>query len=162
MAVREGIREMAKRAQGLAKRVRNMKDDAEEKMEVAMSAVATVGTAGGLAVLRARLNDPATDEDPLALGGVPMDLVGGIVMHGISAFGGFGKYSAVGAAIGNGMLSSWAVVKGLELGEEMRIEAAKTGTRGVMTQGAAVPPLPHPGVAMPRASTMQQPQHVQG
>lgn len=155
MAERSGILAMAKRARALQSRVENMKEDAERKAEVALSAVATIGTAGGIAVLRARLNDPSTDEDPLALSGVPMDLVGGIVMHGIAAFDGFGKYSNVGHAVGNGLISSWAVVKGLELGEEMRQEAETSGTRGHIASARNRIPL-QPRNVIPKASDIRQ------
>ncbi len=148
----ETKREALEYAGRLKGQMQRIKLRAKDQMENALTTAATVGTGLALGYARGRMSEGRDDDFEVA--GVPIDVLAGVSMLGLSYFGAFGQYEKVGLAVGNGALTSYAVLKGVELGH-----TAKTGTdkvSGRRTQqvgpGVRVPPAAaHPAHAAAQA-----------
>jgi hypothetical protein len=109
----------------LQARLKNVKEKAIESVATVTGAVESSGTAFALAYARARYSDPG--DDVLEAFGLPLDLLAGLGLVGLSLWGKVGRYDSDLRNIGYGALCSYTTTKGAELGREAKTTAATSG-----------------------------------
>jgi len=113
--------------------VKNMKERSDEAVSNAVTSAVTVAAAGGMAYANVRFGD----DDRLKVAGIDADLAGGLLFHALG-FAGLGQArsgraqmgSAVMHALGNGLLSCYAVNKAMEIAVNAGYQGAGTGAAG--------------------------------
>lgn len=130
-----------------------LRGHAERVAGEAIRTGALVLSTGGMAYANGRWSQPGTQ--CVEVGGVPVDLAGGIGLTALSLAGLFGRFGEITASVGGGMLSAYAARMGTQWGANAKIAAAAgtpaiaapTATSGKF--GVGSPPL-YPAVDAPR------------
>ena len=126
-------REMVERAKS---KMATMREHSEEVIGEAIAATEVATTALAFGYANARYGEGGE----LKIAGMPIDLLVGVSLHGISFLGGLGKYSEHGHNIGSGGMAAYAFRTGSQLGRDAREgRGAAPGTR---TAGYFQPPQP--------------------
>jgi hypothetical protein len=124
-----------------------VREQAEKMMGVAISTAETAGTASVLAYMRGRYPSEIEKTDSktgvktkeltkdLLVAGIPVSLLVGIGGHVAGFTGMLGKYSEHGHAIGTGGLTEYAVSTLWKIGDDARVEAAKSSKGGSAVKG---------------------------
>ena len=100
-----------------------------------------VGAAGAMAYVNARYSDPS--KSAYEVMGVPADLLGGMLLTGLSLVGFLGRFDEHGSNIGSGLLATYAVRMGQTWGANAKVAAAggaSTAAKGLFAAGAPLYP----------------------
>lgn len=126
-------REMVERARS---KMTAMREHSEEVIGEAIAATEVGTTALAFGYANARYGDGGE----LKIAGMPLDLLAGVSLHGISFMGGLGKYAEHGHNIGSGAMAAYAYRAGSQLGRDAR--EGKGAAPGTRTAGYFQPPQP--------------------
>lgn len=132
----------------LATKTAGLRGHAERVAGEAIKTGLVVISAGGMAYANARLS-PA-GQSHVEIGGVPVDLAGGLALSALSFMDVLGRFDEFGHALGSGMLAAYAVRMGAQYGAEAKLHA---GAGGSVVKGAF-------GVGAPKLyATVDAPAH---
>lgn len=118
---------MQSRYNAMANRVKKVRKEAESVAETVVQTMEIGITAFGMGMVNGRfVNDEG--ERGIQVLGVPIDLGGAVVLHGLGFFmpsGGKRSWAKDLHNLGDGMLASYLTVTGIGLGDKMRRESAR-------------------------------------
>jgi hypothetical protein len=134
---------MQKQLAGVSGRMKKLKAKAGEAVEVLVQSV-EIGTASlGMGLVNGYFVDDEGNRG-IQLFGVPLDLGGAILLHGLGFVG--GKYAEHAHNFGDGLLAAFLTTLGMGVGDKMRTERlAREG------QGAPAAALPAAAAGLPPA-----------
>lgn len=127
-------REMVERAKS---KMATMREHSEEVIGEAIAATEVGTTALAFGYANARYGEGGE----LKIAGMPLDLLAGVSLHGISFMGGLGKYSEHGHNIGSGAVAAYMCRMGNQLGRDAR-EGRGAAAPGTRTAGYFQQPPP--------------------
>lgn len=134
------MKEIAMRAQG---RLTAIKKASEKGIEQAFQVLEVNGALFGWGYANERWGAvptaSTTQMKEITVMGVPADLGAGVVLLGLSMFGGLGRYAEHGISMGNGSTGAFAYRMGGELGAKA-LQPATTTTSGRLGQRQTVGP----------------------
>ena len=124
----------------LKNRMGRIRKESERTIERALQVVETAGTCGAWGYVNGRWGTvsqhDANAQKEVQLLGVPADIGTGVVLLGVSFFGGLGKYDEHGFNVGTGSASAFAYRMGNELGEKAGAAHPRTTTTKGLGRGA--------------------------
>jgi hypothetical protein len=109
------LHQIADRGLSAIRRLQSMKAQAQEQAAIVIEALETSASTFGFSFARGYWAQPGQD---VAIAGIPIDLVGAIVFHGMGFVGGMGQYKKDMHNFGNGALASYVATLGLKMGVE--------------------------------------------
>lgn len=149
---RASLQKVESRLDRALARLKTVKKEGEHVMEKVLRTGETSGMAFGLGLLNGY-------HGPVSIGPVPLEIIlaGGLSLGGY--FGLAGKHSDHLNNLGDGALAAWSVVKGVQIGAELKAKAAGgsasaaqqvTSTQGVQMSADQVRALIQEGIAAAR------------
>lgn len=148
---RASLQKVESRLDRALARLKTVKKEGEQVVEKMLRTGETSGMAFGLGLLNGY-------HGPVSIGPVPLEIIlaGGLSLGGY--FGLAGKHSDHLNNLGDGALAAWSVVKGVQIGAELKAKAAGggnanqiTSTQGTQMSAEQVRALIQEGIAAQRA-----------
>jgi hypothetical protein len=110
-------------------RIKRLREQTNEKIENLVTAGETGAAAFAMGAIRGKWGS-------ISVTGVPIDLIGGLGLHALALLGFGGKATEHLHAVGNGVLASYLVIKGYEVGSGQTGVVKALTTPGTRALGA--------------------------